>query len=63
MAFAGFPPAALTFLAELGRNNNRVWFHDHRSEYESRLLEPARDFVEAMETSCESSGRTSLDPV
>src|ERR687888_2366895 len=48
MAFAGFAPEALSFLAELGRNNRREWFHAHRDEYESLLLEPGRDFVEAM---------------
>jgi uncharacterized protein (TIGR02453 family) len=48
MAFAGFSPELLTFLSELGRNNTRDWFQAHRDEYESLLLEPARDFVEAM---------------
>jgi uncharacterized protein (TIGR02453 family) len=48
MAFAGFPPELLSFLAELGRNNRREWFHAHREEYDALLLEPARDFVEAM---------------
>jgi uncharacterized protein (TIGR02453 family) len=48
MAFAGFPPEVVSFLSELGRNNNREWFNSHRDEYELVLLEPARDFVEAM---------------
>jgi uncharacterized protein (TIGR02453 family) len=48
MAFAGFSPELLTFLSELGRNNRRDWFQAHRDEYESLLLEPARDFVDAM---------------
>jgi uncharacterized protein (TIGR02453 family) len=48
MAFAGFAPELLSFLAELGRNNDRDWFHAHREEYEGLLLEPARDFVEAL---------------
>jgi uncharacterized protein (TIGR02453 family) len=48
MAFAGFAPEALTFLSELGRNNRREWFHAHREEYEALLLEPARDFADAM---------------
>ena len=48
MAFAGFSPEALSFLSELGRNNRREWFQAHRDEYEALLLEPARDFVEAM---------------
>jgi uncharacterized protein (TIGR02453 family) len=48
MAFAGFAPQALAFLADLGRNNRRDWFQAHRDEYESLLLEPARDFVEVL---------------
>jgi uncharacterized protein (TIGR02453 family) len=48
MAFAGFAPEALRFLEELREHNDRTWFQAHRDEYESLLLEPARDFVEAM---------------
>jgi uncharacterized protein (TIGR02453 family) len=48
MPFEGFAPELLTFLDELGRNNSRDWFHAHRDQYETVLLEPARDFVEAM---------------
>jgi uncharacterized protein (TIGR02453 family) len=48
MAFEGFPPAALAFLRELGENNTREWFQAHREDYETLLLEPARDFVVAM---------------
>jgi uncharacterized protein (TIGR02453 family) len=48
MAFDGFPPGALRFLRELGENNTREWFHAHREDYETLLLEPARDFVIAM---------------
>ena len=48
MSFEGFPPDALRFLRELGENNTRDWFHAHRDDYETLLLEPARDFVVAM---------------
>ena len=48
MPFAGFPREALGFLRELGENNARDWFHAHRDEYETLILEPARDFVVAM---------------
>jgi uncharacterized protein (TIGR02453 family) len=48
VAFAGFAPEALRFLADLRAHNERGWFHAHREEYESLLLEPARDLVEAM---------------
>jgi uncharacterized protein (TIGR02453 family) len=46
--FDGFRPEALRFLAGLGGNNTRDWFHAHRDEYESLVLEPARDFVVAL---------------
>ena len=42
-----FRPEALDFLRGLEANNEREWFHAHRDEYETLLLEPARDFVEA----------------
>jgi uncharacterized protein (TIGR02453 family) len=48
MAFDGFAPGALRFLRELAEHNDREWFRAHRAEYETLLLEPARDFVEAM---------------
>jgi uncharacterized protein (TIGR02453 family) len=46
--FEGFRPEALRFLSRLGKNNTRDWFHGHKDEYESLLLEPARDFVVAL---------------
>lgn len=46
--FSGFPPASLTFLRKLARNNNRAWFAEHRAEYEKLIVEPSRAFVAAM---------------
>lgn len=48
MAFEGFPPEGLRFLAGLAEHNDKAWFDEHRAAYERSLLEPARDFVEAM---------------
>jgi uncharacterized protein (TIGR02453 family) len=48
MGFDGFAPDALRFLRDLGENNSREWFQAHRDDYDSLLLEPARDFVVAM---------------
>jgi uncharacterized protein (TIGR02453 family) len=48
MPFAGFPPEGLRFLADLARHNEKAWFDEHRAEYDRCLLEPARDFVEAI---------------
>jgi uncharacterized protein (TIGR02453 family) len=47
VSFEGFDPALLRYLSELRANNDREWFQEHRDEYETLLLEPARDFVEA----------------
>jgi uncharacterized protein (TIGR02453 family) len=47
MSFHGFDRALLRYLDELRANNDREWFQAHRDEYETLLLEPARDFVEA----------------
>jgi uncharacterized protein (TIGR02453 family) len=48
MTFAGFPRQGLRFLEDLLHNNERTWFQANRDTYEQKLLEPARDFVEAL---------------
>jgi uncharacterized protein (TIGR02453 family) len=48
VSFDGFDRDLLRFLTGLRANNERDWFHAHRDEYEALLLEPARDFVEAL---------------
>lgn len=40
-AFAGFPAAALEFLAELEANNDRDWFKANRARYDEYLVAPA----------------------
>jgi uncharacterized protein (TIGR02453 family) len=47
MSFDGFDRGLVHYLTELRANNERGWFNAHRDEYETLLLEPARDFVEA----------------
>jgi len=44
-----FSKATFSFLDELAANNNRVWFEENKSRYESLVREPALDFIEAME--------------
>ncbi len=39
-SFAGFTPAAIQFLADLARNNDRAWFAPRKGEYERLLKEP-----------------------
>ncbi len=46
--FNGFPTDTIQFLAELQANNNKPWFDQHRSEYESFFMRPAREFTIAM---------------
>lgn len=46
--FTGFPKQTFTFLKDLDRNNNKIWFDTHRKEYEDFYMEPARQFVGAL---------------
>ena len=51
-AFSGFSPAALAFLRDLAKHNERAWFVPRKPVYEKQLLEPlvalVADAVEAM---------------
>jgi uncharacterized protein (TIGR02453 family) len=40
-AFTGWPPAALTFLADLEANNDRDWFKANRERYDELCAMPA----------------------
>ncbi len=42
MAFTGFTKAAIEFLKDLAANNNKEWFENNRSIYETHLLEPLK---------------------
>lgn len=46
--FAGFPPDALGFLADLAANNDRTWFDANRSRYETALKAPLGALVDAL---------------
>ena len=48
MAFTGFPQGTFHFLRNLGKNNNKAWFDDHRDDYDSHYIAPAKKFVEAI---------------
>ncbi|QWD68331.1 TIGR02453 family protein [Polynucleobacter sp. VK25] len=45
---SGFSPKAFKFFEELTGNQNRVWFAEHRSEYEEFVREPMKSFTEAL---------------
>jgi uncharacterized protein (TIGR02453 family) len=43
--FDGFPAAAVRFYEQLARNNNKTWFAEHKADFETHVMQPARDFV------------------
>jgi uncharacterized protein (TIGR02453 family) len=46
--FSGFSKQTLTFFKELGQNNTKTWFDQHKGDYEQQVLVPARDFIMAL---------------
>ncbi|HEV8538030.1 MAG TPA: DUF2461 domain-containing protein [Bacteroidota bacterium] len=46
--FAGFPREGIAFLTALKKNNNREWFHRHKSEYEEYLKFPMQSFIASL---------------
>ena len=48
-SFRGFHPNAIQFLDQLASHNDREWFTKHKSRYEADVLEPALEFIEAMQ--------------
>ena len=47
--FNGFSPELLKFLKQLSKNNERDWFQQNKPRFESCFMEPALDFIRAME--------------
>jgi uncharacterized protein (TIGR02453 family) len=47
-SFPGFPRECPAFFKGLERNNNKVWFEQHRHEFDDHVMEPARTFVVEM---------------
>src|SRR5262245_13677571 len=41
-----FPQSGLAFLRKLKKNNNREWFHEHKSDYEEHVRQPMVEIVE-----------------
>jgi uncharacterized protein (TIGR02453 family) len=40
-----YPEAAVKFLRDLKKNNNREWFNDHKQAYEEQVKGPALEFA------------------
>ena len=47
-AFSAFPDQGLQFLHALKRNNNRDWFHSHKSIYEQYVKQPMTELIAAL---------------
>lgn len=43
--YKGLPRETIDFLSDLRENNSKMWFDEHRDNYEQYFLEPAREFV------------------
>jgi uncharacterized protein (TIGR02453 family) len=54
--FAGFSPAAFTFLNELRNNNDPAWFKPRKAVYDAEVLAPFRDLVLAVGTALHQAG-------
>ena len=46
--FNGFPGECVRFLLELRHNNNREWFNEHKSDYETYVKKPTQEFAGEM---------------
>ena len=40
-----FPADVKHYFSRLKKNNNKLWFEKHRTEYQEKVLEPAMEFV------------------
>jgi uncharacterized protein (TIGR02453 family) len=52
--FSAFPKEGLQFLRSLKRHNNREWFQEHKSIYETHVKQPIHQLIEAMATDFQS---------
>jgi uncharacterized protein (TIGR02453 family) len=47
--FKGFSRETVSFFTDLKENNNKMWFEEHRQDYENWVLGPSIDFIRVME--------------
>lgn len=47
-SFQGFSKKTVRFFEQLAANNNKIWFENHRSDFEADVMEPAKAFVVAL---------------
>ena len=53
--FEGFAPAALKFLADLARHQDKTWFAAHKTIYETQVLEPLTALVSELSAALEKT--------
>jgi uncharacterized protein (TIGR02453 family) len=46
--FEGFPKEGIAFLKKLKNNNNRTWFHNHKTEYEESVKFPMQCLIASL---------------
>lgn len=46
--FTGFTPQTFAFFQGLSENNNKPWFEEHKSEYQTHLLQPLKSLAVAL---------------
>jgi len=56
-SFSGFYPESLGYFESLAANNNKVWFEDHRDDFEQYLMEPLKGLVSDL-----SGAMLAIDP-
>ena len=56
-SFSGFTPESLSFFESLAANNNKVWFEEHRDDFEQCLMEPLKGLVSDL-----SGAMLAIDP-
>ena len=62
--FPGFPPEALRFLRQLKRNNNRDWFLQNKTVYETKVKAPMIDLLSKLQPEIRKfAPEISYDPV
>jgi uncharacterized protein (TIGR02453 family) len=49
--FGGFPKECIGFLKQLKRNNNRIWFDNHKEAFEQHVRTPMLSFIAALQPS------------
>ena len=54
LKFTGFTPATFQFFEDLKKNNNKLWFDEHKPVYESEILNRMKALIVAMTPAMQS---------